>query len=170
MHLKADLIDGSVLRTGSANWSPPREGAFCRRGYRSHHAQQDNNLFLAMDRKEIGAPFPSGRNPGGGDPLPSRKGPSRPATGPRRFDLRVASKHEVDLIAVFPEANHEDLSVRRQSDIEPRTAGDGKDLDERIGQFPFQEFSGRWSAPKFGGKDGFGSLFEPPAIAQGVIF
>jgi hypothetical protein len=53
MHLKAYLIDGSVLRTGSANWSPPGEGAFCRRGYRSHHAQQDNNLFLTMDRKEI---------------------------------------------------------------------------------------------------------------------
>ena len=53
MHLKAYAIDGLILRTGSANWSPPGEGAFCRRGYRSHHAQQDNNLFLTMDKKEV---------------------------------------------------------------------------------------------------------------------
>ncbi len=53
MHLKAYEIDGTILRTGSANWSPPGEGAFCRRGYRSHHAQQDNNLFLTMDKKEV---------------------------------------------------------------------------------------------------------------------
>uniref|UniRef100_A0A7C3LXS0 phospholipase D n=1 Tax=Leptospirillum ferriphilum TaxID=178606 RepID=A0A7C3LXS0_9BACT len=53
MHLKAYEIDGLILRTGSANWSPPGEGAYCRRGYRSLHAQQDNNLFLTMDRREV---------------------------------------------------------------------------------------------------------------------
>jgi len=52
MHLKAYLIDGKILRTGSANWSPPGEGAYCRKGYRSHRAQQDNNLFLTDNPKE----------------------------------------------------------------------------------------------------------------------
>lgn len=53
MHLKAYVIDRTILRTGSANWSPPGEGAFCRKGYRSHRAQQDNNLVLTTDKKEI---------------------------------------------------------------------------------------------------------------------
>ncbi|AKS22783.1 MAG: uncharacterized protein C75L2_00030035 [Leptospirillum sp. Group II 'C75'] len=55
MHLKAYLVDGRVLRTGSANWSPPGEGAFgCRRHPLTCHRgrwQQDNNLFLSNDRK-----------------------------------------------------------------------------------------------------------------------
>jgi phosphatidylserine/phosphatidylglycerophosphate/cardiolipin synthase-like enzyme len=53
MHLKAYAIDGALLRTGSANWSPPGEGAFCRRGFRNPRDQQDNNLFLTMDRTEV---------------------------------------------------------------------------------------------------------------------
>ena len=55
MHLKAYLVDGRILRTGSANWSPPGEGAFgCRRHPLTCHRgrwQQDNNLFLSNDRK-----------------------------------------------------------------------------------------------------------------------
>ena len=64
MHLKAYLIDASLLRTGSANWSPPGEGAFgCRRHPLTCHQgrwQQDNNLFLSNDRKlaeEFGRTF-----------------------------------------------------------------------------------------------------------------
>ncbi len=64
MHLKAYLIDGRILRTGSANWSPPGEGAFgCRRHPLTCHQgrwQQDNNLFLSNDRKlaeEFGRTF-----------------------------------------------------------------------------------------------------------------
>ena len=64
MHLKAYLIDGRILRTGSANWSPPGEGAFgCRRHPMTCHRgrwQQDNNLFLSKDRKlaeEFGRTF-----------------------------------------------------------------------------------------------------------------
>ena len=53
MHLKAYLIDASLLRTGSANWSPPGEGAYCRRGRRSRWSQQDNNLFLTRDPREV---------------------------------------------------------------------------------------------------------------------
>ena len=55
MHLKAYLVDGKFLRTGSANWSPPGEGAYgCRRHPRTCHRgrwQQDNNLFLSNDRR-----------------------------------------------------------------------------------------------------------------------
>ena len=55
MHLKAYLVDGRILRTGSANWSPPGEGAYgCRRHPRTCHRgrwQQDNNLFLSNDRR-----------------------------------------------------------------------------------------------------------------------
>lgn len=54
MHLKSYLIDGRILRTGSANWSPPGEGAWCSRGERLHRDQQDNNLFLTEDPGEIG--------------------------------------------------------------------------------------------------------------------
>ncbi|MHB8543497.1 MAG: phospholipase D-like domain-containing protein [Leptospirales bacterium] len=50
MHLKAYLVDGKILRTGSANWSPPGEGAYrCRKGSdacQTGRFQQDNNLFL----------------------------------------------------------------------------------------------------------------------------
>lgn len=46
MHLKAYIVDGRILRTGSANWSPPGEGAACRRYSCGHRLQQDNNLFL----------------------------------------------------------------------------------------------------------------------------
>lgn len=53
MHLKAYLIDGTWLRTGSANWSPPGEGAYCSRGRRNHWSQQDNNLFITKDSREI---------------------------------------------------------------------------------------------------------------------
>ncbi|MCL5285053.1 MAG: phospholipase D-like domain-containing protein [Nitrospirae bacterium] len=53
MHLKAYLIDGTYLRTGSANWSPPGEGALCRRGRRTHWNQQDNNLFITRDPHEV---------------------------------------------------------------------------------------------------------------------
>jgi len=53
MHLKAFSIDGKYLRTGSANWSAPGVGAFCRRGRRPHWSQQDNNLFVTRDPKEL---------------------------------------------------------------------------------------------------------------------
>lgn len=53
MHLKAYAIDGKWLRTGSANWSPPGEGAWCGRGRRPHRDQQDNNLFLTDDPREV---------------------------------------------------------------------------------------------------------------------
>ena len=53
MHLKAYLIDGMILRTGSANWSPPGEGAWCSRGERLHRDQQDNNLFITNDPREV---------------------------------------------------------------------------------------------------------------------
>jgi phosphatidylserine/phosphatidylglycerophosphate/cardiolipin synthase-like enzyme len=53
MHLKAYVVDHSWLRTGSANWSPPGEGALCRHGYRSRWNQQDNNLFITKDPGEI---------------------------------------------------------------------------------------------------------------------
>ena len=53
MHLKAYEIDGTILRTGSANWSPPGVGAFCRRGRRPHWSQQDNNLFVTRNPKEL---------------------------------------------------------------------------------------------------------------------
>ncbi len=53
MHLKAYAIDGKWLRTGSANWSPPGEGAYCTRGYRNHWNQQDNNLFVTGNPREV---------------------------------------------------------------------------------------------------------------------
>jgi len=53
MHLKAYEIDGKWLRTGSANWSPPGEGAWCSRGERLHRDQQDNNLFVTDDPREV---------------------------------------------------------------------------------------------------------------------
>ena len=53
MHLKAYLVDGKFLRTGSANWSPPGEGAWCSRGERLHPDQQDNNLFITDDPHEV---------------------------------------------------------------------------------------------------------------------
>ena len=53
MHLKAYEIDGKWLRTGSANWSPPGEGAWCSRGERLHRDQQDNNLFITNDPREV---------------------------------------------------------------------------------------------------------------------
>ncbi len=53
MHLKAFAVDGTILRTGSANWSPPGVGAFCRRGRRPHWSQQDNNLFVTRNPKEL---------------------------------------------------------------------------------------------------------------------
>ncbi len=43
MHLKAYLIDGSVLRTGSANWSP------------SGLKRQDNNAHFCTDPAQIKA-------------------------------------------------------------------------------------------------------------------
>ncbi|MHB1747559.1 MAG: phospholipase D-like domain-containing protein [Leptospirillum sp.] len=51
MHLKSYIVDGKILRTGSANWSPPGEGAACRRYSCGHRLQQDNNLFLTTDPK-----------------------------------------------------------------------------------------------------------------------
>ena len=53
MHLKAYAIDGKWLRTGSANWSPPGEGAWCSRGERFHRDQQDNNLFITGNPREV---------------------------------------------------------------------------------------------------------------------
>ena len=53
MHLKAYTIDGKWLRTGSANWSPPGEGAYCTRGYLNHWNQQDNNLFITGNPREV---------------------------------------------------------------------------------------------------------------------
>ncbi len=53
MHLKAFAVDNTYLRTGSANWSPPGVGAFCRRGRRAHWSQQDNNLFVTRDPGEL---------------------------------------------------------------------------------------------------------------------
>ena len=53
MHLKAYAIDDRWLRTGSANWSPPGEGAYCTRHRRSRWNQQDNNLFITENRREI---------------------------------------------------------------------------------------------------------------------
>ena len=53
MHLKAALIDGTWLRTGSANWSPPGEGAYCTGGSRNHWNQQDNDLFLTDSPREV---------------------------------------------------------------------------------------------------------------------
>ncbi len=53
MHLKAYEIDGRLLRTGSANWSPPGEGAACRRSSCGHRLQQDNNLFLTEDPRMV---------------------------------------------------------------------------------------------------------------------
>ena len=43
MHLKAYLIDGSLLRDGSANWSP------------SGLKRQDNNAHFTSDRAQIAA-------------------------------------------------------------------------------------------------------------------
>ncbi|MHB1287382.1 MAG: phospholipase D-like domain-containing protein [Leptospirales bacterium] len=53
MHLKAYVVDGVWLRTGSANWSPPGEGAYCTQRYRNHWNQQDNNLVLTSDPREV---------------------------------------------------------------------------------------------------------------------
>ena len=53
MHLKAYAIDGTWLRTGSANWSPFGEGAWCTRFRRPHWDQQDNNLFVTDDPREV---------------------------------------------------------------------------------------------------------------------
>ncbi|MHB8544818.1 MAG: phospholipase D-like domain-containing protein [Leptospirales bacterium] len=53
MHLKAYEIDDKWLRTGSANWSLPGEGAWCSRGERLHRDQQDNNLFITNDPREV---------------------------------------------------------------------------------------------------------------------
>ncbi len=43
MHLKAYVIDGSLLRDGSANWSP------------SGLKRQDNNAHFTTDRAQVGA-------------------------------------------------------------------------------------------------------------------
>ena len=49
MHLKAYLVDGRLLREGSANWSPAGEGANCFRGDCGHREQQDNTLLVTDD-------------------------------------------------------------------------------------------------------------------------
>jgi phosphatidylserine/phosphatidylglycerophosphate/cardiolipin synthase-like enzyme len=43
MHLKAYLIDGSLLREGSANWSP------------SGLKRQDNNAYFTTDPAQVAA-------------------------------------------------------------------------------------------------------------------
>lgn len=53
MHLKAYAVDGQVLRTGSANWSPAGEGASCWRGDCGHNEQQDNNLSLTENPSDV---------------------------------------------------------------------------------------------------------------------
>ncbi len=53
MHLKAYAVDSVWLRTGSANWSPFGEGAWCTRFRRPHWDQQDNNLFVTDDPREV---------------------------------------------------------------------------------------------------------------------
>ena len=53
MHLKAYAVDSVWHRTGSANWSPPGEGAWCTRFRRPHRDQQDNNLFLTDDPRQV---------------------------------------------------------------------------------------------------------------------
>lgn len=53
MHLKAYAVDSAWLRTGSANWSPPGEGSWCSWGRRPHRDQQDNNLFVTDDPREV---------------------------------------------------------------------------------------------------------------------
>lgn len=45
MHLKSYVVDRSLLRTGSANWSPSAEGANCWRGNCGHGEQQDNDFY-----------------------------------------------------------------------------------------------------------------------------
>ena len=53
MHLKAYVIDGLMLRDGSANWSPSGEGAWKPRSatYPEHTGavQQDNSVVLTTD-------------------------------------------------------------------------------------------------------------------------
>lgn len=58
MHLKAYVIDGYLLREGSANWSPAGEGAWHKYYGRVHHDgvhQQDNDLFLTTDPRVVSA-------------------------------------------------------------------------------------------------------------------
>ncbi len=53
MHLKAFVIDGRILREGSANWSSAGEGASCFRRYCGHGQQQDNDLLITDDTSDI---------------------------------------------------------------------------------------------------------------------
>lgn len=53
MHLKAFVIDGRILREGSANWSPAGEGASCFRGNCGYGQQQDNDLLITDDTSDI---------------------------------------------------------------------------------------------------------------------
>ena len=53
MHIKGYAVDGLFLRTGSANWSPSGEGAWCGLDQRPHNEQQDNTLFLTDDSRQI---------------------------------------------------------------------------------------------------------------------
>lgn len=56
MHLKAYIVDGYLLREGSANWSPTGEGGFHRRGEAVPHSgrvQQDNDIVLTNDRTAV---------------------------------------------------------------------------------------------------------------------
>ncbi len=57
MHLKAYVIDGEMLREGSANWSPAGEGAWKSRTEAAPTAsgtvQQDNTVVLTTDPESV---------------------------------------------------------------------------------------------------------------------
>lgn len=50
-HIKGYVVDGKILREGSANWSPAGEGASCYHGKCGHDQQQDNDILITDDKK-----------------------------------------------------------------------------------------------------------------------
>ena len=49
MHLKGYCVDNTVVRLGSANWSPTGEGSNCYHGSCGHAEQQDNEILVTSD-------------------------------------------------------------------------------------------------------------------------